>query len=116
MGDQRGVARQLGLHGGGLGLGASNSGLGLIGPKDGLVSQADGLIGPKLGGREGRAQRFHVDDFGLGALRHEKSGSQLGAERHGCRSQSCVEMLGSYPARLGRQVCCGFLQSIPSSR
>ena len=111
VGDQRGIARQLGLHGGGLGLGALDGGLSLIGPKGGLVGQANGLIGsagsligsagsligptggligPKLGSREGRAQRFHVDDFGFGALRHEESGSQLGVVRHGCRSRSCV--------------------------
>ncbi len=45
VGDQRGVARQLGLHGGGLGLCALDGGLSLIGPQDGLVGQADSLIG-----------------------------------------------------------------------
>ncbi len=40
VGDQRGVTRQLGLHGGGLGLCALDGGLSLIGPQDGLVGQA----------------------------------------------------------------------------
>ncbi len=68
VGDQRGVARHSGSQGGRIGLGALGRGLGLVG-------EMDGPIGPGLGGREGCAQRLHVDDLGLRPFCHEQSPS-----------------------------------------
>ena len=93
VGDQGGVGRCLGFHHAGARLGG---------------------VGPKLGRSEGGAERCDLLQTGLKLFRHEGSRARIGALEAPRRAPESLRR--SYPAACGRQLCWGFLQSIPSSR